>query len=509
MGDEISKTKIDIKDVKTPLQWFAVFLLIVESLFLFWLFKAESAIERIFAGALAVSVLIAILIVVFYLTNKDKFSTPQADGLSSSPLKVNPETQTPTPSLMPISGQIIGPDKSYTINKPPNGWKTQEYTLEEMMSQSLNITSETIQDAIPQFNGPEFKVRDILRFTSPKSVSIIPVPGITTINGAKFPTALEIPVSSSLTILPLNHYSSPNFIKNPFIHKYINFVGQTISTGIIALTRFEVQSNPISKQTIRLAQCRQEIRNAIIDGEDGKNIDSNIVIYGIEGETQEHLILINYLSIPEGKDPTQDNEILSSLYNSFIPHPPINPDEKRKEIDNQIDQNLKKLIANNGKQLFSTEFNLVMGKICDWDIENPELRLKAIKSLKPFKAFAEYVNVKDENLEKLWETVDLAEKGNANPFKEQIEERRKQIIFLHFVKTIKTISTWDPDNLEMVSKAINLIKPFKQSIEKIDTEADFAKMWESIDFAEKGNLNPFREQIKGLSEYFQSQENKI
>lgn len=500
MGDNETTPKIDIKDVKTLIQLLAVFLIISEALMALWFLKAESAIERALAGTLFAILMIIFLAVAYYLAKSDKFLIPQAEGLP--PLKINPELPSTSAPTLPKPHQIIGPDKSYTINKPPEDWIMQEMNFEEWVSQNISSKPETLREILPQLGDPNLKIRDILQFRSPKIVSIVPVPGITTINGIRWPTALENQISSSITILPMNRYFNSNFSENSFIHKFITVVGQSLSSGIISLVKFEEQTNVSSKQTIRLAQTRQEIRNAIVNGTAGKNIDGYSAIYGIEGETQEHLIIFRYVKDSDTADPLfdKDLETMTALFKSFQPAQPIDPDQNKRELGIRFKTNLKKWISLNGKSIFWVEFAVVMGKISDWDLQDADFRLKAIRLLKPFKNFADCIQLKNEKLDNLWNAIDQAEKGNADLFYQCVEEQKKEQQIHKFTSTLEFIGSLDLNDLDSLTKTVQILIPFKPLIEsESQVDTNMQKLQEALDSAEKGNLQSIRDFFLSLN----------
>ena len=312
---------------------------------------------------------------------------------------------------------IAAPDRSYIINKPPEGWIVQELTFADWMTELLRITDPSIKERL--FGTSQ--VREILTFNSRREISVIPTTGRTLIDGRKVPTALEVTIPTRLSILPMDRAQPPLFVERPLIHNFFTIAGQ-FSGGMIMMHEVSSGTLPNSQRRYLVAEFRQELENAIVNDKEEKNINSNITIIGIEGDLQDHLLLMNYPTLPVADDPEleRDLQTLQSLVSSFRPLKIINPDERRMEIKNMADQKFKELMMEKGKEMFDIEFGLMLLRLKGWDMNDPEKRLRAMKMLKPFEVFAKEINLQDEKFNALWNSLHLAEGGNASSFKAEI-----------------------------------------------------------------------------------------
>jgi len=68
-------------------------------------------------------------------------------------------------------------------------------------------------------------------------------------------------------------------------------------------------------------EFRQEIRNAVVNGIENSNLDSNMICIGIEGELRDYILILNYASMPMGNEASVDQNLkdLLSLASSFKP----------------------------------------------------------------------------------------------------------------------------------------------------------------------------------------------
>lgn len=423
--DTVFKTKIDLSKITGPYPLLGTFLLVVEGLLGFWFFRAESAIERVVAGSLMTLLLGGFLLVVMRVVMRPKGEevsgpiVPQGLGGKVTPA-VEEATEEEIGSPQP---QTIGaPDGSYIINKPPEDWIVRELTWADWISEGLRITDPSIKEKLREISP---QVREILTFQPSGEMSVIPIPGKTTIDGRKFPTALEVLIPSRLAILPMDRAQPPLFVERSLTHNFLTVVGELLRIGVWTIhNRVSSGTIPNSQRPYLVAELRQEIEDAIVNGKEGKSVNSNTTVIGIEGELRDYLLIMNYPSLPAVDDPKLERNLqtIRSLVSSFRPLKIISPDEKRMEIKHMADQKFDEHMMKNGEEIFGTEFNLLLLRLRGWDMNDPEKRLRVMKLLKPFEIFAKEINLQDEKIDALWNSLRRAEEGDASGFKAQISQ---------------------------------------------------------------------------------------
>lgn len=414
-----TKPKFDISKITGAYQLLGAFLLVVEGVLTFWIYASENVVERIVAGILMTFIFVYFLNVVRSMKSEEEVSTrispPGLDELAVA------EEVTTEEEMEHLESQRIGaPDGSYTINKPPDDWVVQKSSLVEWISGTFQITDLSL---IEKFFGKSLQGPDVLLLQSKRITSVIPIPGKTFISGRILPSALQVSIQTQLAIMPIDRHQPPFFIEFPFEHNFMLQVSGVLQSNLATL--YNINSGTIKNSNLRYIQAdfRQELEDAIVNGREEKSVNINIVIIGIEGELQDHLLFMNYPSIPEADnlEMEQDHETLQSIMNSFRPLKDINPDEKRDEIQNMADQKFEDFLTEKGEDAFFTEFGLALFKLNDFDMDNPKKRLEAINMLKPFETFSKMVNLQYEDLDRLWDSLREAEKGDASNFKSQIK----------------------------------------------------------------------------------------
>ncbi|HEY2921861.1 MAG TPA: hypothetical protein VGK77_22975, partial [Candidatus Binatia bacterium] len=184
-----------LSDITGPYPLLGAFLLIVESLLGFWIYRAESSTERIIAGLLMVALLAGFLIVVVRM-QRATVSIPDPPNLPGQ-LTAGTQVATKQEIETPEAERIAGPDRSYLINKPPPRWTVRELTHAEMLGEVMSME----QSARQTLWGTEQGAREVLVFRSPHDTVILPIPGKTLIDGRRLPSALTIVLPTRLTIL--------------------------------------------------------------------------------------------------------------------------------------------------------------------------------------------------------------------------------------------------------------------------------------------------------------------
>ena len=414
------KTGFKLSDITGPYPLLGAFLLIFESLLGFWLFRASAAPERIVAGTLMALLMAGFLFVVLRM-QKEPISVPAPAGL---PGKVTAGTELATRQEIeePEPEKIAGPDRSYLINKPPANWSSKELTLTEFLAQRVNLD----QAVSEKLFGAQPAVSDILVFKSSSDTIVLPNPGKTMVDGRIFPSALTATIPTQLSILPMERYAPPLFVERSLLHNFLAFIGPIINTGALTLRDLRAGLLPNTQRKYLQAQLRQEIRNATVNGKEGRNVDSNITLLAFDGELRDHLLIMNYASLLEGSDLQldQDLEELLLLANSFRPLEMTNSIERKREISGRIDKEFKQFMEANGESMFYSEFVLAALRFDEEDLEDPERRTEAIIILKPFEALAKEVNLHDADLDQFWLALKAAEKGDATEFKSLLGELR-------------------------------------------------------------------------------------
>lgn len=410
--DKPSRLKIDLSSINGPYQLIGLSLLVVEGLLGYWLFRAESPLERGFTGLVMLLIFFGLIYAVIQI-RKISHSEPQSLVKPPEGEATAIEIATPTQESIPA------PDRSYLIDLPPNDWTVRELSSAEWIAEGMGIKDLAAKE---ELLGSAEQRRDILVFEDRKHASIIPIPGQTLIDGRRSPSALEISAPTQLAILPIERAQPPLFVERPLEHNFLTLVGQITSAGLLHARQLEKGVIAKTGRRFMAVDLRQEIKNAIVNGKENQDVVITISVVGIEGELGDHLLIMKGYSIPGDRDTKENLRTLQGLITSFRPLKIVNAEEKKREISALADEKFNELVAENGEDLFYTELYIVLLRVKNVNLDDPEKRIHAIRLLKPFEIFAQEIKLQDEFLEQMWEALPRAEAGDAVDFKKLVAE---------------------------------------------------------------------------------------
>ncbi len=316
----------------------------------------------------------------------------------------------------PQPQQIASPDGAYIIDRPPDDWLIEQMSLVDLLARNMRIDDPTSKkDLIAQFGGAGNTDQLCLTFQVKQDTLVIPIPGKTLIEGRHLLTALEVSIPTRLTIVPIDKAQAPLFDERPLIHNFTKFVSDVLYLGVLPLRDLSSGVAQKNGRTYLLAEFRQDIENAIVNGREGQSIRAHTTIIGIEGDVQDYILTLNYSSQSTGDDQklTQNLDTLRSLVSSFRPLKVLNREKQLLENKKQAEQKFKESMKQNGEELFYTEFYFLLLRLRGIDFNDPDLRLKAMKLLEPFELFAKEIKLDDSDLNKLWSALHKSEKGNS------------------------------------------------------------------------------------------------
>ncbi len=412
------RLNLDPKNVTTIFGLLTVFLLALEGILGFWLFVADDSTERIVAGILMTVVLLVFLFTIFKLYELGHNRLTPAgfpEGLTPAKKEVLPED---------INSQLVekvaGVEGTFRIDRPAESWIVKQVSMNELIRENLDVKDGKMVDEM--FGSVDNVNRNISLFRSKKLISVIPIPGKSKIQGRNVPTALESKVTTQLAIIPLERSKPPLFLEFSLMHNVLEFAYEIAKSSAVKLE--DVTKGNIEKSNKEFVQVEmiQYLENVFVDGVVVDKIQVNINVIGIKGDLTDHLLLMRYPTYDskDGKKMDEDLEILKSLVNSFEPQKIIDAEAKLAASRKKNDLRYEEFLISQGEEIFLIEFRLVMARLMSADLDDPDQRIKAVRSLKPFKSFAKEVKFEHELLDHLWGTLDDAEKGQSGNFKKAL-----------------------------------------------------------------------------------------
>jgi len=320
---------------------------------------------------------------------------------------------------------LAGPDGSYLINRPPSDWVIEESTFAAWVRRNLGIAEEAMKEAdIPRTDDN----REVRAFRSPRVISAIPLPGITKVDGRRFPTALEVRMQTMLTIFPINRAQPPFYVERPLSHNFLKEVAALTNIGTVTLRALTSGTLPGSGRKFQQAEFSQRLEDAIIDGKEGQSAECNITVIGIESDLCDYMLMMHYASrLSNRPDIEADQKALLALVSSFRPLKLANPEQKRQALKQEAEKQLMQLLAEKGASMFYTEIGLTLLRIKGFNLSDPKARLKAMELLKPFEIFAKEVQLEEQSFEQLFISLHKAEAGDATEFIKSVQDLIKQL----------------------------------------------------------------------------------
>ncbi len=405
----------------------SVFLIVVEGVIVLWISKAEGSLERIIAGITGVVLFIIFLILVLNSKREHEINIPtiidKGDIIDAAKGIIRwsdiSEDQIKKETMSNNIPRMGGIDGLYTIAKPPSDWIIDELShiewLAEFQKMDLEIARQIYPSFIENFNK-------VLRLKSYKDISILPIPGKTIIDGRNYPSALEILCTPRLSILSLDKYPYPFYKERSLEYHFIINVSQLLGLGVLSIRKSPSSLVTNTNREVKIVELKQELENVFVNNEMVERVDNNIALIGIEGDLKDQLLLINYLSYPKLEESQEnfDFQTLQNLIRSFQPVELVNK-EKKKEMIAISDQSYIEMLESNSDKILYIELEFLLTRIKNWDLDDPKMRLEAIRLLRPFEDFAKIIDLENDDVNMLFESLDKAEKGSAEDFKNIIE----------------------------------------------------------------------------------------
>lgn len=412
-----SRSPIDPAKILGPYPLLAAFLLVIETLLGFWLFRAESSSERIVAGLLMVVIFGGFLFTVIRIGQQDQSKTIAPQGLGV----VTPANEETTVQQIetPAPEKVIAPDRSYTIDRPPDEWTVREMTVAEWMGDNLGVQNPTVRQNLLGGEGQE---PEILVFQTRSLDYLVPIPGKTLIDGVRVPTALETPLLTQLAIVPADRAQPPFYVERPLVHNFFSTVAMIFSTNVLTLYNTWTGLIPNTQRQQIVAEFRQNVDHVLLNDQEVDRLAVSIVLFGVEGDIRDYILILRYPSLPDARNEKieKDLEVMRSLIRSFRPVKVLNPEKQLQQYRQMAEQEFDTFIHKNSQNMFTNEFSVLLLRVSGLDLNHPEHLARAVKMLEPFKSLAEQIQLEDEELDPLWAALDQAHQGNYIPFKAEL-----------------------------------------------------------------------------------------
>jgi len=424
---EFPKALFDPSKISGKYSALAAVLVVAGMLFAVWLGSAGGAVERVIAGVLLVLVLGGATYALMRLAN-------EAEGVKSAVRlpglgRVSPPARTSAAAgAAPRTGKYAPPDGSYLIDRPPPHWRQRELTEHEWAAESTGVSDPTILAAMA---GPLRAEKEIVVFETVHRTIAIPVLGKTLFNGRPLDTVLPIQIVTRLAVTPLPRAQPPVYVELPLLHNFLRCVGLFLQQGSAALRDLTTGAFAATGRQYWLATFEQEWAGVAVDGVE-RVVKVTTVLYGIEGDVGDHLLVMTYPSTPALGSGPDDAEVLRGLVDSFETVTVGDADDRLARARAEADRRFAE-VRRCGAYRFVGELGTTLNQLSGCDLDDPQQRLTALLRLKPFEAFAAAVGVNDAlareltggrmppgGLTALWAAIREAEVGDPATFKAEV-----------------------------------------------------------------------------------------
>ena len=416
MDIQLPKIEVDPSKITTIYGVLVVAFLVIG----YWLYRAGGAGERIVAGVL---LLLVALIAASIERKKSEAISPHGMGAiapateevtAKQIAEVTAKQDAATPAE-----DYVGPDRSYVINRPPDGWSIREMSLAEWIDESYGFSNRKAQKPAAAAAGP----REVVIIEPPESsCPVTPIPGKTIIDGVKVPTALEIQVVTQLAIIPMDRAQAPMFAERPFVHNFFFNTSYIFQGGVMTLYQESRLRIPSTSREQLSAEFRQDVQDCTSNGEPVAHLTYTFLFIGIEGDVRDYLLLAKYPALRGENDSRLkgNRQVIESLINSFRPLKVYNSEERLQEMRAYAEQRREQQSQQMAPMWFNNEFRVYLQRVKHLNLDDPDDRFKAMKQAKPFQDLANLANIHNfygQNLADLWDSLQQAEQGDASQFK--------------------------------------------------------------------------------------------
>jgi hypothetical protein len=420
-------SSIDPAKITGIYPFLGAFLVVAQGLLGYWFYVAGSAIERGIAGASMVLLMVAALVGAVFVYLIGVAAERNLFGMFKAP--TGEATQAEISAAAGPAGAAgkaqaaaattdfyVGPDRSYVVNRPPAGWTISELTQGEWISRGLHIDADADAGDQP---------REVVVFAPDQVVSIIPKPGQTSVEGSRPLTALETLAPTELAIIPFDRAQPPLYYERTLETNVWATVGEALRTGVFGVEYVKPGALDEDGRRYLIVGLKQDVKDAFVNGKDGQDVTVHIGFIGIQGDLRDFLLVVKYAEIPGDNELKANLVILDSLIESF--RPATMDDAQKQAVEARAAQQLAESLAQNGKTQFASEFELLLTRLKHADLDNPDERLHAMKTIKPFEALAKAMKLEAADLDALWAALHKAEAGDASDFKQKLTDMIKLV----------------------------------------------------------------------------------
>ena len=316
-------------------------------------------------------------------------------------------TQGPTAEEQP---DIAAPDASFRIARPPAGWTVQPLDYRKSVADMIGAGN------MEGLTLPSVSAALQLEFGPPLVWS--PDPGRTRINGRLFPLLLADPLQRVLRILSLARRQPPLYIDRTLNDVVISQFGLVVSSGFFRITGMQALTLPRTSREMIVVEGHMELEQLTVANQETQWLRQSLRLTAIRGGLYDYLFIASNCRLSREIDAEADrmNADVAAIFDSFRLLSAIDAAGAERRDAEQAEANFAAFIGQNGRTIFTNQLQVALARLADMDLRSLGGLGAAVAILRPFRTFAVSLGEEDP----LWDAVDKAEGGDANPLREML-----------------------------------------------------------------------------------------
>ena len=386
----------------------------LEAVLLAWLAYAGSEAERITAGILMASVLLALICVIGwieFIRRPVPPLPPLQQAVTTLDKEGLPQREIETAEQREPDQLIAARDASYVIARPPPDWTVRVSTIEAIIEERIGSVSGLVIPAVSSVL--------LLEFGAP--LVWTPQPDRMRINGRRFPLLLPEPLGPpKLQIVTLRRRQPPLYIERTLYDTLVTQIASIVQMGMVTLASITPGKLPKTNREMIVVEMSQKLENIMISDREVDILRVNIGVTVIRGDLYDYLLVAVNLRIGRGVDPAAErvDTEFAKLFDSFRLLSVADPAAEARKDSESAEHDFVKYLSTYGPKFFERQFKIAADLLAKMDLNSAAGVARAVVLLRPFRTFANMLQGADFHPNALWTALDQAERGDTRPLRD-------------------------------------------------------------------------------------------
>jgi hypothetical protein len=349
----------------------------VAAVCLAWLALADSAIERGIAGGL---VILCIAFLAVMLTRVAGPATPSTAVGATTVQVAQSEVAEQTQGTK--GDQVVGPDGSFYVDRPPSDWKMLTLTMREFVAEELGTSDEVlVNEAAGAWPDSE-----LLVMRSPSVATLKPIPGRTKCWGRVLYSALINDIKLQFVVIPISRAQAPLFFSNTLEDNFIKSIGPFSFAGVTRLTRLESGRARDTGKRQWFAEFEQQLEDIEVNGAVSSSTTIRNSLWVVEGDIQDYFLRLTHTEVlgADADAIKKYAKTLSELAESFRPLGLSNKDSAAERAQRDATARYDELAGRAKSSLLLQELVVAITRFGGRNLDDPDVLLDALRQFEVF-----------------------------------------------------------------------------------------------------------------------------